>query len=217
LKKKENQEMIKSLEQYIRETFGDEIMKRSTYDTRNYPDRHYYLPEEITEEQAWKIREITGLKFFEIIEVKEEGPTFWAIKLGDMIKSENWYTVEVGKSDPSQKKMIYKMIPMVFTSQEEAHEALKEGMWLVFNGLPEEGIYGTLEELSDTPNILKSFIEQEDKLDYDEINHRIVNLRRAYGEKLLVLNSLLKNRIAEVVPFPIEDVIDLDTDWWPIT
>ena len=33
------------------------------------------------------------------------------------------------------------------------------------------------------------------------------------AEKLIILNSLLKEKLVEVVPFPIENVLDLGIDW----
>lgn len=212
--KDRQEEMNKALAIFLRDELGNDDIINNDLVIVNY---RYSLPLDLTEEQAWEVRGITDLKFYELIIAEEKEPTFWTIKIGKWNTKIDGCTVGVGGNDESTNKFIYKEIPMFFNSRDDAYENIKENIYQAIYGIEEAKINGTLEDLSDTPLILKSFIEQEEQLNYNEMDKCIENINRVRAEKLVILNSLLKDKLVEVVPFSIESALDLGIDWNPAT
>ena len=176
--------------------------------------KSFRFPKDLTEEQAWKIREISRIHHFEIIEHTDEEPPFWGFRLGVGMKDEGkWLTRDAFKVDENNQPKEHGKIPTFLTTRDEALEYLR---WMTI--LPyfcPIGIIGTFEELSDTPQILKSIVEQDARIEYYENANRLILSRLYDNEKLLAINSLLKEKFIKVAPIPIEELIALGGEWIP--
>jgi len=76
------------------------------------------------------------------------------------------------------------------------------------------GIKGSFEELSDTPKILESFVENNHSVEYDS-EAQILSINYLPTDKFVILNSLLKNKIVEVVPFSDDEITEIGEGWQP--
>jgi len=110
--------------------------------------------------------------------------------------------------------IIHKKIPVYFASKEIAESEMNKRLFTFFYSLTQKGIYGTYEELSDTPLILKSFIENSKDFNYDEELQKI-ELPRHHSphSQHVVFNGLLKDKLANVALFSDEEINEIGTDW----
>ncbi len=175
----------------------------------------YQLPDSLSVEQSWELRKLTGIEQFELIEGNKDEPVFWGFKLGARSeRAGEWMDREASKWNETKTKRIYKNIPIFFNSKEAAFKMLAGQLEdSLFNRAGDLELFqGSFEELSDTPGILKSFMEQNKEAKYNPDTHVFSNLEYL-GEKLVVFNSLLKVKLVEVVPFPTQEIIALGTEW----
>jgi len=84
---KDNNEEAQKLDAFIQANFGRPFLIPATHRDGLVPDRDFHFPSEMTKEQAWEVREVSGIKQYEIIEVSENGSSFWGIQLGEMTKT----------------------------------------------------------------------------------------------------------------------------------
>ena len=175
----------------------------------------YQLPNSLTKEQAWELRKLTGIEQFELIEGNKDEPVFWGFKLGARSdRAGEWINRDASKWNETKTKRIHKNIPIFYNSKESAFKMLagplEDSLFNLEGDL--ELFQGSFEELSDTPGILKSFMEQNKKAKYNPDTQVFSNLEYL-GEKLVIFNSLLKIKLLEVIPIPTEEIIALGTEW----
>lgn len=175
----------------------------------------YQLPDLLTVEQGWEIRKLTGIEQFELIEGNKDEPIFWGFKFGAWSdRAGEWISRDASKWNATKTKRIHKDIPIFYNSREIAFKMLaghlEDSLFNLEGDL--EILQGSFEDLSDTPAILKSFIEQNKEVKYDPDTQIFSNLEYL-GEKLVIFNSLLKIKLVEVVSFPTEEIIALGTEW----
>ena len=158
-----------------------------------YVEMGTYIPKHVTDEQIMKIREITGIRFHEL-SVFEDVPMFYAIWLP---ASNKFRQVEYGDA----KNAIF-----FFNSYDEALTNASEQYWY----RDERLLHGTLSELSDQPELLKSFIAATEGIEYnDDLNKLEFYYPFRQNGGFGALNALLKQPLFEIREFPYEQAKDV--------
>lgn len=178
----EYKQQREALDQYFREILGESLFRNSRHDDRLYMKLDTYLPKHLTDEQIMQIREITGIRFYELGEFENE-VVFYAIWI---TRDEKFYSIDAGSSGES----IY-----FFNSYEEAIKGAKE-LFRYF--LQDKSLTGTLEELTEQPSILMSLIQQSNSLRLDQNKATLEIDYYLNGDDLISLNALLKQPIFEI-------------------
>lgn len=209
-----NEESIE-LDKYLQKEFGHQLLVPSTYSDGMMVDGHYNFPNDMTEEQAWEIHKISGIQHFAIIEVTGEASGFWGIQLGKWSKNPGgWASASAGKFDQEKHEYLQKNIPLYYNSKEEANKSLGNLVYGIARTIKEEGIKGSLEELSEMPQVLENFIQQNPDVKYNEESQSIT-FSWLTDSQFATLNGLLKDKIVEIVPFPMEELEAIGKGWHP--
>jgi len=177
-------------------------------------DRNYFIPRTITSDQAWKIREITGIHFHDIVAVENGKLTYWGMRYGKWANEPGAWVEGNAAIMGENYSVTHKKIPVYFASKEIAEIEINRRLFTFFYSLNIKGIHGTYEELSDTPLILKSFIENSKDFNYNEKSQKI-ELPRHHSphSQHIVFNGLLKDKLATVALFSDEEINKIGTDW----
>ncbi len=153
------------------------------------------LPKELNDEDILEIRNILGVKFYELSEY-EGTPVFYGIWL-----------IEEGKFKD------YCTAPYFFNSYTDASKALRRGLPTL---LRRKKIEGTLEEISESPVLLKSLINSSDKLLYNETQKVLSMTRTLHEDEAIALNELLKEKLFEIREIPMSEVENIENDCYEI-
>lgn len=184
----------KSLNKYLEKTLGKSLFCESEYGDI-YIESETFLPEEITDEQIMQIRQISGVRFYELAEF-EEDIAFYAMWLN----RENRFCTQRDIKEPNHLPY-FPDVCCFFTTYEEALEGLGD----VFNNF-EFLLEGKLEELSQQPSMLKSLIRQSQSLTYNaEKNILEVKCFYYFLDEFTSLNALLKDPIFEIKSIPLAE------------
>lgn len=176
---------VDQFNQYHQRRFGYEIIKINEHEMC---ERDTYLPKNLTDEDIFEIREISGIKFYDLAEFTGE-PVFWGI----------WKRAP-HFSNPGFVN--YCDAPLFFNTVENAREVAMSRLQEIFSEIL---IKGQLAELSDNPAILQSFIENSQNLNYNpETMH--LSTRYLSLEEAQVLNELLKDQVFEIKALELAEV-----------
>jgi hypothetical protein len=151
-------------------------------------DRDSFLPASITNEQIERIRNISGLKFYDLVEFTDE-PQFYGIW-----KKSPFYRKE-GFRETSGSIYFY-------NSYMEAYEQATKNCPY---DLIETEIKGKLEDISDMPTILQTLIKSSYAITYDEVNESLT-IKNMMDKEWASLCTLLKNKPFEIKLLNFEDV-----------
>lgn len=177
------------LDQYLQQILGKSLFHKNSYDGRLHMEMGTYLPNHFTDEQIMQIREITGIKFYELA-VFEDEVVFYGIWI---TQAKEFYRAEGGGYGESS---------YFFNSYEQAMAYIKESLpdfiW-------DKPLQGKLEDLTEQPSILMSLIDQSDSLKYDPKNAILEIDYRLQGEELISLNAILKQPIFEIRTISLSD------------
>ncbi len=188
-----HQTMRKRLDSYLKEALGETIFEEITGRDDLFVPKRIYLPKWLTDDQILEIRELTGIKFFDVYEFEDEAVFYgiWLRQDSDFLKE------DMGKYGSS----IY-----FFSSYDVAlNEAKKRARWVIDFLHPRwRGEIGTL---TNQPSVLKTLIEMSESLIYDEKKKMLQFFWRhpSFGDDLVALNSLLIEPIFEIRPISLED------------
>ena len=177
----------KALHAYFLDQFGESLFQGEGDELEMEMDS--YLPKKVTAEQVMKIREITGVRFYELGEFDSDEPEFFAIWL-----------------NPQNEYLNGSDAPFFFNSQDEALSYAKENLEALFEGLE---LNGTLEELSEQPAALKAIVDRADDITYDDKGGKL-SVDYAEGEEAVSLNALLKEPVFSIKPFSLTDAKKID-------
>ncbi len=207
-----NNEPSKRLHEYIFDNFGVPFLVPNDYNDQLSPNRDYSLPQDLTEDQAMEIREISGIKHFDLVEVDEKGHLFYGVKLGSMTKeSGEWISLGVGKYS-NETGYVSGVVSAYFNSEEDALNSLNSHG--IVRSLNEgTGLKGSYEELSPMPQVLKSFVENQRSVQYDE-DLKEIDISYIKTKDLVTLNGLLKEKIFTIEPFPMSLVAQIGNGWF---
>jgi hypothetical protein len=175
------------LSQYFEKDLGLNILKLDEYG-RISADRDSFLPKSITNEQLDRVRYLSGLKFYDIVEFPDE-PQFYGIW-----KKEPFYRNEGFRSTEGS---VY-----FYNSYMEAYsEATKHCPY----DLNETEIKGKLEDISDMPIILQTLIKSSSAITYDA-DKEVLRLRNMLDKEWASLCTLLKIRPFEIKLLSFDEV-----------
>lgn len=149
------------LHEYMQINFGISLFRFLNAD--NTPEWFWIeMPESATDEQLWEIRRITGMRFYSLTTF-DETDSFYTIGVKKPL-----VTWEEGAYPPHEKGLVtYNGEIMFFNSPEDAMNSL--GQFIRSCIIP-----GTLEELSDMPEVLRQLIHMnESMLRYDETTQKL--------------------------------------------
>lgn len=206
-----NDESIQ-LDAYLQNTFGHRLLVHNDYSKGKSPDSNYSLPVDLSEDQAWMIREISGIKLYDLIEVDEENSGFWGAKLGKWANSSGEWVKGFGYVH-NQETGEYRedKVPLIFNSEDQVLNHVEQMLYGIINEIP-NGIQGTLEELSEAPAFFKTIIDQYQGLSYDE-DTKTLKVQWMPADQFNIFNGLLKDKIIEIVPMSMEEIEEIGTDW----
>ena len=177
-----------AVDRYLRGIFGRTVF--TSFSNGNlYAPLGTQLPAEITDEQILHIRDLIGMKFYDLWVFDDEA-TFYGIWLP---RKEMFFSEAMGKYGTS----IY-----FFNTYDAALAAVKvRYSSFIWYGDP---LIGSLEELSDQPLLLQSLIEQHDGLIYRRKKRHLYLHWRGVGEAFVALNALLKQPVFEIRPISLD-------------
>ncbi|MFK8007849.1 MAG: hypothetical protein AB8H03_15830 [Saprospiraceae bacterium] len=212
--KNNNKESI-ALDAYLQKTFDHKLLVPSTYSDGMMVDGNYHFPNNLTEEQAWEIHKTSGIQHYALIEIEGGESGFWGIRLGKWSKNPGeWASASASKFNQETHEYLQKNIPLVYNSKEAVQGNIENLLWGIARTIGEKGIHGSFEELSEMPEVLKNLVEQNSDIKYDEANQSIT-FSWLTEAQFTTLNGLLKDKIIEVVPFPLAEVEAIETGWMP--
>jgi len=209
------QDMREELDAYLKAEFGKSFLMR--HEPKGYlmAERNSYLGQDYTDEHIMKIREITGIRFHEM-SVFENDVTFYAIwlpysnKFYQIDRQDMIYTIQHLKDDVelyNAKLQEFRDAVFFYNSYDEAlADATYPDAYRLYTNIP---LQGTLEELSEQPIMLKSFIETTIGVDYDNDKQAIAINYGINPQDYAGLNALLKQPLFEIREFPYEDAKDI--------
>ncbi len=186
-----NMDKMIRLKYYFEKELGLNILKTDDYG-RISSNRDTFLTKDITNEQIDRIRNLSGLKFYELVEFIDE-PQFFGIW-----KKSPFYRKE-GFRETSGSIYFY-------NTYLEAYNAATENCPYDLN---ETKIKGKLEEISDMPIILKTLIKTSHSISYDEFSEELT-IRNMMNTDWVSLCTLLKNKPFEIRLLTFDDVKDCE-------
>jgi hypothetical protein len=160
-----------------------------------------YLPESLTDEQVMHIREITGVRLYEL-SVFEGEVVFYGI----------WLPREQKFLQAEEEE--YGTVVYFFNTYEEALDGVRQHRFR----LQRDKLVGTIDTLTEQPALFKSFIEENWAVHYDsEAGYVEIGNMFGYaadtGDTLIAFNALLKEPLFEIRAIPLEDAIQFPV--WP--
>lgn len=200
-----------ALNEYIKQEFTNGFfLELDDYATKQFgtskymPSRDYYLPGTLTIEQVKKLTELSGIEVYTVIEIDETNPPFFGIyRLGNYGQTEGWVktlAVQASKSGYKEAK-----IPVTFTDKTALIAGNKELLYDTFQGLDIAQLNLPIAELTDTPTLLKAYVNSVRfglKIDPPD------RLKVDYAEGSLIgLNEFLRIKIFELRPLSLEMVL----------
>ena len=185
-------DMMVNLQNYFEKELGLDILK--VQHRKIYADRDSFLPESITNEQIKQIRNLSGLKFYDLVEFTDE-PQFYGIWEKTPFYNEEGFKDTSEASETPDSVYFY-------NSYMEAYE---KGIYYCYSDFNGTEIEGKLEEISDTPIILQTFIESSSNISYDE-SRESLTIKSMWIKEWASLYTLLKNKPFEIRVLNFEDV-----------
>lgn len=161
---------MRQLIAYLQELFGDEIEIENI-------DRNLKLPRELNNDEIDKLREIVGFKFFELVKFEKE-INFYVAVLNLEMFSEQEYLSRYFQTE---------IIEKFYNSKQEAIERII----YYLDDIDVPKIKGELEELSNTPQILKSVIQSHKNLSYED---KQIKFENGMATGLFEIHDLLKKK-----------------------
>ncbi len=152
------------------------------------------LPKNMQDDDIFEFVQRAGIQKYEIFEFEEES-IFYAIWIN---REQHWFI----KERESSAYLAYEQ------SVEKLLESLQDGY---FNSFSEEDfIYqGTLDEMSETPMLLRNILANLEWVKYDEVQ-QCLTISSYDVSAILQLNSLLKPPIFEVKALSLQQVLEIE-------
>lgn len=154
------------------------------------------LPEALQDDDVFEFVQRAGMQKYDIFEfIDVDEVVFYAIWVS---REQNWLI----KNKETGEYLIYEQ------SIEKLFESLQDGYFVSFS--ENDFIYqGTLEDISETPTLLKNVLENLQWIKYDEIQQCLI-IKSYDGSAILKLNPLLKSPIFEVKTLSLTQVLEIE-------
>lgn len=196
-------ERWEKLDEYVKKEFGNgSFLVKTSYAEELMPNRDYAFPNDITTDQAKELKQLTGVEFYAVIEVKDQQNPFFGLYLtGNYGGKPGWITTFAIKAGPGFYEEAH--VPVVFYDRERLTVG-SEWAGGLGDKLDTSKLQLPVDELTDTPALLRAFANANFGMGIDDQDR----LKLDYpGPKLLELNELLKIKIFEFRPIPLHDVL----------
>lgn len=176
---------MQTLRAYLAPILDEEIMDYYKQWGQYRIKQQIYLPQTLTDEQVIKMMEIMKISFFELLEFEDVEPVFyimWIPRLGHPLQMEIDYSF---RGDPKE------ISPIFYETREKLFDAIDDYRFL-FLSIP---IDNTFEELSDTPGLLESYVQDKQSFKVQDGKLKLNYVKR---EEIIGFNALLKEPLFEV-------------------
>lgn len=158
-----------------------------------YCEMDTFLPEGLSDSDILHIREITGVKFYELAEF-DGSPSFYGIWLKKpFVKNEGYLN--------------YNGAPYFYNSREEALTEVKRKNAEILGSTKKIDI--SIEDLTETPVLFQSFVESSKNIKYN-FDEKCLEIGYLNDDELVTLNGLLKNPCFEIREISYDEVKDID-------
>jgi len=194
---------INDLNEFSQSNFG------TTFYTGHEPTYpHWTMPGTATLDQVREFRELSGIRFYELVEAQGDAPKLFGIYLtGNWTKFKGWSTYngikylpgDDGNRIPGREE---KIVPHAFASR-EAVASLKANVGFTY-GDSRAVLRGTAASLSEHPALLESFVATQKGIAFEPLTGELTMERWIYGLNWVALNELLKLKIFEIRELPAE-------------
>lgn len=205
----EQEQYLAALNAFSLEQFGYIFLEKRWEMNRAKPWR---MPATATLEQAKAFRELSGIRFYELVESETEIPTLLGVYLtGNWTKATGWLTYKGVKflgdfSTGEIPEREVKTVPYAFAGEAGILRAQGQGTLGLSHGDHAVHLAGTPEELSGQPTLLRALVENAPQLSLHPETGHIVPAQYAYNLNWLAVNELLTDKIFELRVLPEETV-----------
>lgn len=207
---------VPKLSNYLLQEFNQEILANPANPKDFSLMESYSFPKDLTPDQADKILSIWDISKYELIEVKENEPTFWGIQFGISSKrAGQWVCAPAHFMGERNDTGYDNEIPVFYASEEQALQGVKKRLYQICYALNDSGYYGSFYDLTEVPEILKALIEKDRAITYLEEEKRLKIESWVGEENFIALNGILQEKMFEIIPFPIEEALKLGNEWTP--
>lgn len=205
----EQEQYLAALNAFSLEQFGYIFLEKRWEMKRDKPWR---MPATATLEQAKAFRELSGIRFYELVESETEMPSLLGIYLtGNWTKAKGWLTYQGvkhhwGDSVDGIPEREVKTVPYAFAGEASVMRTQQRGGLSFSYGDYAIQLVGSPEELSEQPTLLRALIENDPQFMFHPETGNIVTAIYAYTPNWMAINELLTDKIFELRVLP-EDAI----------
>ncbi|MDE1465082.1 hypothetical protein [Spartinivicinus poritis] len=190
-----DEELWQELHDYFVEQFKQPLFETKENGELDFSHHYIEVPCSATDEQAWAIKEMTGITFHEIGEFDQPVPEFYGIWL---LHSDSFLT--------------YSDQPYFFDSKDEAIGFIKDHYDIIETP---QIISGSLSSISNQPTLLQSLINRSQLLKYNDKKQQL-EIERFNEYEIITLNEILKKPFFELRPISLEEAQQFDHDEYAI-
>jgi hypothetical protein len=184
-----NDELINAVNEFTMDKLGNKLF---TDDER----RDVYIPKTLKDQDYEKFLEIAHLEAYKIIKFDNE-PKFMAVKL----LKDGSYLME---HDECSTALVYEAT--LLELQKKSNHLFKYQLDEYLSPLK-----GTLDELSESPGILKSIISKSKCIKFNE-SKNVIKISAAGADEIFALNEVLKKPIFEIRILSLEEILKIEEE-----
>lgn len=183
---------LKPLNDFVESKVGKKLF------AEEHPDYNDSVPASLSDDDVLKLGEMAGIQGYKLVSFENE-PVFYAIWILDG-DEEGWYKIY----DEDSTSLVY---------SESRDETIKNVGDLAYDYWYEKKIKGSLEELSDSPSLLSSFLEKTKRIKFVEKEKKsFIKMKSEKGADICSLNELLKRPLFEIKELSIDQVIEIEKE-----
>ncbi|RBP51210.1 hypothetical protein [Arenicella xantha] len=161
------------------------------------PEYNDSLPTELTDDEVLEFGKLADIQGYKLVTFENE-PLFYAIWIFG--EDEDWHK----DYDEYSTSLVYS------ESREEIIESIGD---VAYDQWYDYKIKGTLEELSDSPALLASLLENTKKMKFvEKPNKSFIKLKSEDGAALTALNELLKEPLFAIKELSLEQVLEIEEE-----
>lgn len=162
-----------------------------------HPDYNDSVPKSLADDDVLELGKMAGIRGYKLVAFENE-PVFYAIRvLGD---EEDWHKIY----DEDSTSLVYS------ESRDEIIENVGE---LAYDYWYEKKIKGSLEELSDSPSLLASLLQNTKGMKFVEKEKKsFIKIKTEKGADICSLNELLKKPLFEIKELTIDQVVAIEKE-----
>jgi hypothetical protein len=183
---------LKPLNDFVESKIGKKLF------AGDHPDYDDSVPKSLSDDDVLTLGKMAGIRGYKLVSFENE-PVFYAVWIlaGD---EEGWYKLY----DEDSTSLVY---------SESRDEIIKNVGELAYDYWYEKKIKGSLEELSDSPSLLSSFLEKTKRIKFVEKEKKsFIKIKSEEGADICSLNELLKKPLFEIRELSIDQVVEIEKE-----